>query len=81
LQSARHHLQSRLARLTAALARESPAALKYALHLLGQMSPAIRLPMVALDDTAKVEVASAITEIGGEDIARQVGSSDAARLG
>jgi 4-hydroxy-tetrahydrodipicolinate synthase len=80
LQSARH-LQSRLAALTAALARESPAALKYALHLLGQMSPAIRLPMVALDDTAKVEVASAITEIGGEDIARQVGSSEAARLG
>ncbi len=38
LQSARY-LQSRLAPLTAALAKESPAALKYALCLLGFMSP------------------------------------------
>ena len=55
LQSARY-LQSRLAPLAAALARESPAALKYALHLLGFMAPATRLPIVELDDAAKAEV-------------------------
>jgi 4-hydroxy-tetrahydrodipicolinate synthase len=68
LQSARY-LQSRLARLTAALSRESPAALKYALCLLGYMSSATRLPIVELDDAAKAEVASAIAEIADEDIA------------
>ena len=68
LQSARY-LQSRLAPLTAALAKESPAALKYALCLLGFMSPNTRLPIVELDDAAKAEVASAIAGIGDEDLA------------
>jgi 4-hydroxy-tetrahydrodipicolinate synthase len=68
LQTARY-LQSRLAPLAAALVKESPAALKYALCLLGFMSPATRLPIVPLDDAAKAEVASAIAEIGDEDIA------------
>lgn len=68
LQSARY-LQSRLAPLTAALAKESPAALKYALCLLGFMSQSTRLPIVELDDAAKAEVASAIAEIGEADIA------------
>jgi 4-hydroxy-tetrahydrodipicolinate synthase len=68
LQSARY-LQSRLAPLTASLAREGPAALKYALSLLGLMSRNTRLPMVELDDAAKREVAAAITAIGNEDIA------------
>jgi 4-hydroxy-tetrahydrodipicolinate synthase len=68
LQSARY-LQSRLAPLTASLATEGPAALKYALYLLGLMSPNTRLPMVELDDAAKREVAAAITAIGNEDIA------------
>lgn len=68
LQSARY-LQSRLAPLTAALARESPAALKYALCLLGFMSPTTRLPIVELSDAAKDEVASAIAGIGDEDLA------------
>ena len=63
------YLQDRLQPLTAALAKESPAALKYALCLLGLMSPATRLPLVELDDSAKAEVASAIAEIGDEDIA------------
>ena len=62
------YLQSRLAPLTAALTKESPAALKYALCLLGFMSPTTRLPIVELDDAAKAEVASAIAEIGDEDI-------------
>jgi 4-hydroxy-tetrahydrodipicolinate synthase len=80
LQSARH-LQSRLARLTAALAKESPAALKYALCLLGYMSPATRLPLVELDDLAKAEVASAIAGTADEDIACPVENSNAPRLG
>jgi 4-hydroxy-tetrahydrodipicolinate synthase len=68
LQSARY-LQSRLAPLTASLTRESPAALKYALCLLGFMSPDTRLPIVELDEAAKAEVANALAEIGDEDIA------------
>jgi 4-hydroxy-tetrahydrodipicolinate synthase len=62
LQSARY-LQNRLVRLTASLAKESPAALKYALHLLGLMRPNTRLPIVELDDSAKAGVAGAIAEI------------------
>ena len=72
-QTARY-LQNRLAPLTAALTMESPAALKYALCLLGFMSPATRLPIVELADAAKAEVASAIAAIGDEDIACPVES-------
>jgi 4-hydroxy-tetrahydrodipicolinate synthase len=68
LQSARY-LQHRLAPLTAALSKENPAALKYALCLLGFLSPNTRLPIVELADAAKAEVASAIAEIGDEEIA------------
>jgi 4-hydroxy-tetrahydrodipicolinate synthase len=68
LQTARY-LQNRLAPLTAALTRESPAALKYALCLLGFIRPNTRLPIVELADSAKREVASAIAEIGDEDLA------------
>jgi 4-hydroxy-tetrahydrodipicolinate synthase len=68
LQTARY-LHNRLAPLIAALSGESPAALKYALCLLGFMSPATRLPMVELDDSAKAEVAAAIAAIGDEDLA------------
>ncbi len=78
LQTARY-LQNRLAPLTAALAKESPAALKYALCLLGFTSPATRLPIVGLDDAAKAEVADAIAEIGDEDIACPVEVSDGSR--
>ncbi|SHL79428.1 4-hydroxy-tetrahydrodipicolinate synthase [Bradyrhizobium lablabi] len=67
LQSARY-VQHRLAPLTSALSRENPAALKYALCLLGFMSPATRLPIVELTDAAKAEVAGAIAAIG-EDLA------------
>jgi 4-hydroxy-tetrahydrodipicolinate synthase len=65
LQSARY-LHNRLVRLTASLVKESPAALKYALYLLGLMRPNTRLPIVELDDSAKAEVASAIAEISDE---------------
>jgi 4-hydroxy-tetrahydrodipicolinate synthase len=68
LQTARY-LQGRLAPLTACLSKESPAALKYALCLLGFMSPTTRLPIVELDDSAKAEIASAIAEIDDEDLA------------
>jgi 4-hydroxy-tetrahydrodipicolinate synthase len=67
LQSARY-LQHRLAPLTTALSRESPAALKYAMSLLGFMSPGTRLPIVELADAAKAEVAGAIAAID-EDLA------------
>jgi 4-hydroxy-tetrahydrodipicolinate synthase len=73
LQTARY-LHDRLAPLTAALSKESPAALKYALCLLGFMSPATRLPIVELADSAKAEVAGAIAEIGDEDLAYPIES-------
>jgi 4-hydroxy-tetrahydrodipicolinate synthase len=68
LQSARY-LQSRLTPLAAALTKENPAALKYAMCLLGYMSPTTRLPVVELADAAKPEVASAIAGIDDEDLA------------
>jgi 4-hydroxy-tetrahydrodipicolinate synthase len=68
LQTARY-LQNRLAPLTATLSKEGPAALKYALCLLGFMRPNTRLPIVELTEPAKAEVARAIAEIGDEDLA------------
>jgi 4-hydroxy-tetrahydrodipicolinate synthase len=68
LQTARY-LQNRLAPLTAALSKESPAALKYALCLLGLMRPNARLPIVGLNDSAKAEVAGVIAELADEDLA------------
>jgi len=79
LQSARY-LQGRLAPLTACLTQESPAALKYALCLLGLMSPTTRLPIVELSDASKTEVAIAIAEIGDEDLACPVESWHGPRL-
>jgi 4-hydroxy-tetrahydrodipicolinate synthase len=79
LQTARY-LQNRLAPLTAALTKESPAALKYALSLLGFMSPNTRLPIVELDEAAKAEVVSAIRAIGDEDLACPVESRHGRRL-
>jgi 4-hydroxy-tetrahydrodipicolinate synthase len=70
LQSARY-LQSRLARLAALLTRENPAALKYAMGLLGLMRPDTRLPIVELTETAKAEVESALAEMGEEDLASE----------
>ena len=67
LQSA-GYLQKRLLPLEACLARESPAALKYALSLLGLMGPATRLPLVELDELVKAAVARAVAEIADEDL-------------
>jgi 4-hydroxy-tetrahydrodipicolinate synthase len=73
LQSARY-LQKRLAPLEVCLARESPAALKYSLSLLGLMRPTTRLPLVELDDAAKADVARAVAGIADEDL---VGTAEA----
>ena len=60
---------NRLAPLTAAAPKESPAALKYALCLLGFMSPNTRLPIVELVDAAKPRSQARSPEIGDEDLA------------
>jgi 4-hydroxy-tetrahydrodipicolinate synthase len=63
----------RLAPLTAALCRDTPAALKYALSLLGLMSPRVRLPMVELPEEEKAEIARAIAAICDEADACRAG--------
>jgi 4-hydroxy-tetrahydrodipicolinate synthase len=67
LRTARH-LQKRLLPLEACLAGESPAALKYALSLLGLMGPATRLPLVELNEPAKAAVARAVVGIADENL-------------
>jgi 4-hydroxy-tetrahydrodipicolinate synthase len=67
MQSARY-LQKRLAPLEACLSKEIPAALRYALSLLGLMQPDTRLPIVELDDAAKTEVARAFVAINDEEL-------------
>jgi 4-hydroxy-tetrahydrodipicolinate synthase len=53
-----------VAKLTAVLFRESsPAPLKYALSLLGLMSPKVRLPLVELTSQTKAEVAAVMAQI------------------
>jgi 4-hydroxy-tetrahydrodipicolinate synthase len=58
-----HDLRWRLLPLEACLSRDGPAALKYALSLLGLMHPVTRLPIVELDDRAKVAVTKALAGI------------------
>lgn len=54
-------LATPVAQLTAAPFQESsPSPLKYALNLLGLMSPRVRLPLVEPTDLTKAEVASAL---------------------
>src|SRR5262249_3253177 len=65
LQTARY-LQRRLVPLEACLSSESPAALKYALSLLGLMHPDTRLPIVELDERGKAAVAKAMAGIDEE---------------
>jgi 4-hydroxy-tetrahydrodipicolinate synthase len=53
-----------IAQLTAALFCETnPVPLKYALSLLGLMSPKVRLPLVELGDQFKLEVATTLVEL------------------
>jgi 4-hydroxy-tetrahydrodipicolinate synthase len=52
-----------VAKLTTALFREtSPAPLKYALSLLGLMSPKVRLPLVEVTDQTKADVAAVMAQ-------------------
>jgi 4-hydroxy-tetrahydrodipicolinate synthase len=60
--------QQRLATLAALVTQENPAAVKYALSLLGLMRPDVRLPLVALSDQAKTAVAAAMAAIAAKDI-------------
>src|SRR5882757_5913085 len=65
LQSARY-LFSRLLPVAGLLAEEDPAALKYALSLLGLMRPVTRLPIVPLNDAARAGLARAIAGLADE---------------
>jgi len=57
-------LASPIAQLTRALFREtSPAPLKYALSLLGLMSPRVRLPLVEPNDQTRSEVVAVMTQL------------------
>src|SRR5665811_518859 len=53
-----------VSKLTAVLFREtSPAPLKYALSLLGLMSPKLRLPLVEVTDQTKAELAGILAQV------------------
>jgi 4-hydroxy-tetrahydrodipicolinate synthase len=71
---AARYLQKRLEPLAAYLSQPDPAALKYALSLLGLMHPTTRLPLVELDEPAKAAVARAITDIADEDLLGAAGA-------
>jgi 4-hydroxy-tetrahydrodipicolinate synthase len=73
LQSARY-LHKRLIPLIACLAKDSPAALKSALSVLGLMSPATRLPIVPLDAAAQREVVRAFAALADEELTDSVGA-------
>jgi 4-hydroxy-tetrahydrodipicolinate synthase len=63
-----------VARLTAALFRETnPVPLKYALSLLGVMSPKVRLPLVELSRQAKAELAMVVAQISDKHAESMVG--------
>jgi 4-hydroxy-tetrahydrodipicolinate synthase len=61
------HLRQRLAPLAERLAEENPAAVKFALSLLGLIRPDTRLPLAGLPDPAKAEIAEAIAAIGEKE--------------
>lgn len=55
-----------LTTLIEAIARDTPAALKYALSLQGLIRPDIRLPLVEPDETAKVLIRGAMAGLASE---------------
>ncbi|TWA98684.1 4-hydroxy-tetrahydrodipicolinate synthase [Bradyrhizobium stylosanthis] len=73
LQSARY-LHKRLIPLSTCLSKESPAALKYALSVLGLISAHTRLPIVPLDAAAQREVVRAFAAIADEELIDGVGA-------
>ena len=72
LQTARE-LQMRLAPLATRFREDTPAALKYALSLLGLMHPGTRLPIVELDERAKAAVAKGVARIDEDLVATAKG--------
>jgi 4-hydroxy-tetrahydrodipicolinate synthase len=63
-----------VAKLTAALFRESsPAPLKYALSLLGLISPKLRLPLVEVTDQTRAEVTTVIAQLCDRHAANMIG--------
>jgi 4-hydroxy-tetrahydrodipicolinate synthase len=68
------YLHKRLIPLIACLAKDSPAALKSGLSILGLTSPATRLPIVPLDATAQREVVRAFAAISDEELIDSVGA-------
>jgi len=67
LQSARL-LSSQLPPIAELLAADHPAALKYALALLGLMTPDTRLPLVPLGEAAKPSVEAAVAHLCDENL-------------
>jgi 4-hydroxy-tetrahydrodipicolinate synthase len=67
LQSARL-LSSRLSPISELLAADHPAALKYALALLGLIRPDTRLPLVPLGETARPLVEAAVARLSDEEL-------------
>jgi 4-hydroxy-tetrahydrodipicolinate synthase len=66
-------LQRQIGPLEACLAGNNPAALKYALSLLGFIHPDTRLPIVGLDEPSKAAVAKIIAGIDQRQFAAAVG--------
>jgi 4-hydroxy-tetrahydrodipicolinate synthase len=60
-------LHDRLLELTAILSRDSPAALKYALSMLGLMRPDSRLPIAELDEVTKAVIARGLVALAEDD--------------
>jgi 4-hydroxy-tetrahydrodipicolinate synthase len=70
-----------IARLTAALFRETnPAPLKYAMSLLGLMTPRLRLPLVDASDATKAGIAAAMAQVCEDHGDYVVGTMQAPRL-
>jgi 4-hydroxy-tetrahydrodipicolinate synthase len=70
-----------IAQLTYALFREpNPVPLKYALSLLGLMSPRVRLPLVELADKAKAEVAAVMSKLCDQNAEHVIGKMCTPRL-
>ena len=67
-------LGNAIAQLTYALFREpNPVPLKYALSLLGFMSPTVRLPLVAPAEQAKAEIAAVMAKMCDENAEDMIG--------
>jgi 4-hydroxy-tetrahydrodipicolinate synthase len=69
-------LADEMARLTSALFREtSPVPVKYALSLLGLMSPKVRLPLVELTESTKAELAAIMAHMCDENAEYMIGKA------